>query len=190
MSNLYQESLTLEEIVFEGAMLIDTFFGGCDANVLAWCPNGPGWAGAEDTSLVYGDLFFDERGQPGSFRTLVRHFLQQADLAELSYVEYDCGHGDPIWVMLVKGGSAVDLAVGTYVCHRASHSWTIRQLLLRSQYRKRQLDAVLKLLVPNYPDCDHSCRLDQLILPVVAESDTRRQSASQRSSNMGGRCDD
>ena len=189
MSNRFWDRLTNDEMVLEGAMLIDGFFLGSDSNVLPWTPLLPGWPDSENTSLVYGDLF-DETGQPGSFRTFERHFLQQAGFAELSYLEYDGGWSDPIWVMLVKHESMVNLPVGTHVCHRASHSWTIKQLMRRSHYRKRQLDAVLKLLVPNYPDCDPNFPLDQLILSAVAESDAGRQSAFERSSNLGGHSDD
>lgn len=190
MSILQRINPDHEAIALEGAVLIDNFFLGGDSNVLRWSPLHPKLSHVENTSLIYGDLRFDEIGQAGSFRSIVRQCLQKAGIAELSYIKYDRGWGDPIWVMLVENNSTFDLQVGTHVCHRASHSWTIRQLLRRSNYGKRRLDAVLKLLVPNYPDCDRNCPLSQHILSAFSESGAGRQSASQRSSRVGGCCDE
>ena len=188
MVDLFGESLTYDEIAVEGAGLISNFFYEAGNNVLLWSPSSPGWNLPNGTALVYDDLYLPE-GQVEKCKTLLRHFFKKADIQELSYVE-DFNGGTPIWVMLVTTSMPVNLTHGVYVCRAATWSWSIKKTIHETAYPKRWLDPIFKLLIPHYPICDFSRPLDQLILPSFAESDRELLAASERSNDVGGRCDD
>lgn len=159
MSNLYLCDLTHEEIVLEGARLIDEIFPGSAENSLLWSP----WSVPVDTALVYGDLF-DPVKQKELFQTMLRHYFRLASIRELSYVEYFDGGADPIWVMLIEGHSAANLPLAVHLCKCASLGWSLRETLKFNRYPKKWLDSTLQLLVPGYPDVDRSRPLSELVL--------------------------
>lgn len=165
MSQIFNEQITYEEIALEGASLIDEYFFGCAQNVLIWSR----WDAAEDTVLVYGDLY-DAHDQQELFKRLLRHHFGLAGFRELSYVEYFDGGHDPIWVMLVRVYPAADLPVGVDLCRWASFGWPLKRYLRLRRYPKRRLNPTLKLLVPGYPDVDGTRPLDQLMLESQAAS--------------------
>lgn len=188
MVDLVLDVLNYDEIALKGAELISDFFYEAGDNVLLWSPSSPDWNLPNGTALVYHDLYLPE-GQVEKFKTLLRHFFEKADIQELSYVE-DFNGGTPIWVMLVTTSMPVNLTHGVYVCRAATWSRSIKKTIHESVYPKRRLDPIFKLLIPHYPNCDFSLPLDQLILPSFAESDRELRAASERSNDVGGRCDD
>lgn len=159
MSQIFNEHITYEEIALEGASLINEYFFGCAENVLIWSR----WDAAENTALVYGDLY-DAHDQQELFKRLLRHHFGLAGFRELSYVEFFDGGHDPIWVMLVRVHPAADLPLGVDLCRWASFGWQLNGYFRLNRYPNRRLTPMLKLLIPGYPNVDCTRPLSELML--------------------------